>query len=97
MFLRDFRLFLFSNCSAPHWDRGSSLPPNNHKKNVYCVLKLQVKEDQQDAFASFGRKQHFFARIWLYEPGSKLLVLGMVIPPLMTESFKWVYKPLLLG
>ena len=32
-----------------------------------------------------------------YVPLSKLLIVGMVIPPFNKESLCWVYKPLLLG
>ena len=35
--------------------------------------------------------------IYIYEPGSKLLVLGMVIQPLIGNPYNGYIKPLLLG
>ena len=59
----------------------------------------RLLKQQHRSIPSCGVKRHG-SKPSPNEPGSKLLVLGMVIhghPTFNRESLYWVYKPLLLG
>ena len=71
---------------------GSDFLENRDEKNPSSHIHASVK-----FIGLFNPIGSMYGIYILYEPGSKLLVLGRVIQPLIGILIMGIYKPLLLG